>query len=154
MAQLAHVAGRAIDPDEVHSERERVGRYGQANRQSVVAPRIGQEPVAPKVLDEGFGGARVGDIDRGQQDPRHDLRALREVVETLLLRGVKSIAVVGDNRRIGSIELDRHRVVDETADHRNGVEDDREHIEADEGRERVEQNAHEPHGLLLGLRQT
>jgi hypothetical protein len=138
VAQLAHVAGRAIDPDEVHSERERVGRHGQTNWQPVVSPRIRQEPVAPKVLDKGFGGAGVGDIDRGQQYPRHDLRTLREVVEALLLRGVESIAVVGDNRRIGTIELDLHRVVDETADRRNGVKDDREHIEADEGRERIE----------------
>ena len=42
--------------------------------------------------------------------------------------------------------------VHQAADHRYGREDGREHIEANEGRERLDEQAHDPHGL--GLRQT
>jgi hypothetical protein len=73
----------------------------------------------------------------------------REVVDALPLLGRQSIAVIRDNRRIGTIELDLHRVVDDTADHRNGLKNGREHIEANEGRERVDEKAHEPHRLVL-----
>jgi hypothetical protein len=103
----------------------------------------------PKALDEGFSRAGICDIDRGHDDPQHDLRAFREVIDALPLLGRQSIAVIRDNRRIGTIELDLRRVVDDTADHRNGLKNGREHIEANEGRERVDEKAHEPHRLVL-----
>jgi hypothetical protein len=75
VAQFADMAGRAADSDEVHAEREWVGRNCQAHWQSVVARRIRQEAVALEVLYKWLGRARVGDVDRSQQDPGQDLRA-------------------------------------------------------------------------------
>jgi hypothetical protein len=145
VAQLAHMAGGAGDPDKVHAERERVGRHCQADRQPVVACRVGQQAVALKVLDEWLGGARVGDVDRGQQDPRQDLRALRDVVEGFPLPGRQPVAVVRDNRRIRTAESNLHRVVERTADHRDGVQDGCKKVEASDGHEHVGQKANEPH---------
>jgi len=149
MAQLAHMAGRARDTDEIHAERERVGRNGQAHWQPVGARRVGQQAEALEVLDEWLGGVGVGDVDRGQQD----LRALREVVVAFLLRRRQPVAVVRDDRRISTVEFDLHGVVEHTADHRNDVKDGSKQIEASEDREQIEQKANEPHGgFLLGRR--
>jgi len=154
MAQLAHMAGRARDPDEIHAERERVGRYGQAHRQPVGTRRVGQQAEALEVLDEWLGGVGVGDVDRGQQDPRKDLRALREVIIAFLLRRCQPIAVVRDNRWIRTVKSNLHRVVEHTVEHRNGVKDGSKQVEASENREQTEQRANEPHGgFLLGRRE-
>ena len=76
VVQFAHVARRAIDANEIHAEGERVRRHCQTDRQSIVAPGVGQQAVAREILDEGFFRARIGDVDRGQQEPGRDLRAL------------------------------------------------------------------------------
>jgi hypothetical protein len=86
-------------------------------------------------------GAGVGYVDRGHQDPRNDLRALREMVVALSLCRRQPIAIVRDSRRIGSVELDLHAVFEQPADHRDGVEDGREQVEASQGRQRVNQKA-------------
>ena len=139
--QFADVAGRAVDADEVHAERERIGGDRQADRQSVGAPRIGQEAVALEVLGERLVG--IGGVDRGEDEPRHDLGALREVVEFFPLRGVESVAGIGDQRRIRTVELDLHGLVGEAGDHRDRVTDDQ---HAGDGREQINQRAQEPHG--------
>jgi hypothetical protein len=97
-----------------------------------------------------LGRVRVADSDRGQEDPRRDLGAVRGRGRSSPLRGRKPISIVCDNRRIGTVELDLHAVVEQAADHRNGVQYGRKHAEAREGRDPVEQKAIELHSLVLG----
>jgi len=118
-----------------------------AHGQPVFARRVRQQAVAFEILDERHPRARVADLDRGQQNPGQNLRALREMVEGVFLRGRQPVAVVRDNRRISLTEPDLHRDVEQTADHRYRIEDGGEKIETNDGHEH---KANEPHsGLLL-----
>src|SRR5262249_46147977 len=111
--------------------------------------RGGEQGVTLEVFDEWLVGARVGDVDRGQQDPRQDFRALRQVIIGFLLRRCQPVAVFRDNRRIRTAESNLHRVVERAADHWNGVKDDGKQVQASKRREHIQQKGNEPHSDLL-----
>src|SRR5215471_18286209 len=72
----------------------------------------GNRPKRSRFFDERLVRARVGDVDRGEQDPWCDLCTLRQVIVGFLLRRCQSVAVVCDDRRIGAAEFDLHHVVE------------------------------------------
>lgn len=150
MAQLSDMTGRAGHAGEIHAEREAVGGNRHPHGQPVAACRIGHQAEARKIFDERLAGGGIGNVDRGQQDPGQDLRALRKVVEGFLLLRHQPVAIVRDDRRIGTVELDLQAVIERTAHDRNGVEPGGKQVEPGEGCNDITRKAaNAAHGRIL-----
>jgi hypothetical protein len=93
VAELADMAARAGDADELQAGREGIGRQAQADSEPVIACGVRHQAVTLQILDERLRRIGVGDIDRGEERPRQDLRALAEVVIVLLLPARQSVGI-------------------------------------------------------------